>query len=130
MASSPRSRILIIDDEPLIGKTLQRRFGREHDVVALTDARDALALLDKGERFDVILCDLMMPHMTGMDFYEKVKDDYAEMAGKLVFFTGGAFTPRARSFLDEVTNPRLEKPLSFDALRKLLSELLTPSENE
>ena len=65
----------------------------------------------KGDRYDVILCDLMMPVMTGMDLYAEVVRVAPKLVGRLVFMTGGAFTPRARAFLESVSNPCLEKPL-------------------
>ena len=68
MAGSPApARILVIDDEPLIGVIVQRAL-RTLDVSACTDAHEALAAIRGGRRYDVILCDLMMPAMTGMAF--------------------------------------------------------------
>jgi PAS domain S-box-containing protein len=117
-----RGRILILDDEVHVGTALARALQREHDVVALVDAREALARLKAGARFDIIFCDLMMPHMSGMDFFQEVEQTLPEVAPSIVFFTGGAFTPRTQQFLDRVPNARLEKPPSLSALRELLRE--------
>jgi PAS domain S-box-containing protein len=117
-----RGRVLILDDEPQIGMALRRSLRNEHDVVSVTDAREALARLERGERFDVILCDLMMPEMTGMDFFAEVQRKIPQIAPSIVFFTGGAFTERAQTFLDTVTNPTLEKPPNLRKLRELLRE--------
>src|SRR5258708_4534491 len=67
----PRARILVVDDEIILGNALRRSL-REYDVVALANAKDALARISVGERFDFILCDIMMPELTGVDFYERV----------------------------------------------------------
>ncbi len=67
--------------------------------------------LVSGPAVDVVLCDVMMPKMTGMDVYEAVLARAPEIARRFVFLTGGAFTPRARSFLEGVSNPKLDKPI-------------------
>jgi CheY-like chemotaxis protein len=65
----------------------------------------------------VILCDLMMPDMTGMDLHADLVRRDPRVAERMVFLTGGAFTGDARRFLDEVPNARLEKPFDVGALR-------------
>jgi CheY-like chemotaxis protein len=117
-----RARMLVIDDEPRIGSVLQRALGREHDVVALQSARDALVRLNGGERFDLILCDMMMPEMTGMELFSELQQALPEVARGIVFLTGGAFTPRAQAFLDHVDNICLDKPLDLPRLRALVRE--------
>jgi CheY-like chemotaxis protein/anti-sigma regulatory factor (Ser/Thr protein kinase) len=123
--STPRrGRILIVDDDEMVGKVLQRLFKPEHDVTAFASAEVALERLIAGERFDVILCDLMMPIVTGMDLYEKLSAVVPDQAARIVFMTGGAFTPRSRAFLSEVTNLRVEKPFDSQRLRGLVNERL------
>jgi CheY-like chemotaxis protein len=87
----------------------------------VTEARQALARITKGERYDVVLCDLMMPVMTGMDLYAEIVRLAPKLVGRLVFMTGGAFTPRARAFLESVVNPCLEKPLDTGKLRSIIA---------
>jgi PAS domain S-box-containing protein len=120
--STRRAHVLVIDDEVLITQVVKRTLGREHDVVGLNSAEDALQLLRSGERFDIILCDLMMPQLTGMDFFAELSAFCPEQAARVVFLSGGAFTARAREFLDEVRNPRLEKPIDTAGLRALIHE--------
>ena len=118
--------MLIIDDEPLIGAALVRRLP-EHEVVTETSALAALARIRAGARFDLILCDVMMPEMTGIAFFAQLERDQPALAARVVFMTGGAFTPAAREFLDRVPNPRLEKPVDLHNVRALLSDRLRPS---
>ena len=115
-----RKRILIIDDEPLVSNAIARVLGDENDVDTCQNAREALDLLNADSRFDLILCDLMMPMMTGMDLYAEVVRIAPQVVGRMVFMTGGAFTPRARAFLESVSNPCLEKPLEMSKLRSLI----------
>jgi len=118
-----RGRILVVDDEPLVAKVVSRSLASDHEVIGLERSAEALALVRGGERFDVILCDLMMPEMSGIDFYRALCEYAPEQASAVVFLTGGAFTPRARRFLDEVPNRWLEKP--FDPVQ--LSSLVNSS---
>jgi PAS domain S-box-containing protein len=119
-----RARILVVDDEASVGRTIRRMLGDEHDVETTTDAAEALARIRAGERFDVILCDLMMPIMTGMELYSALASSSSEHAERMVFLTGGAFTPLARDFVDKVQNPHLEKPFALQTLRALVNERL------
>ncbi|MBI4955125.1 MAG: response regulator [Myxococcales bacterium] len=73
-------------------------------------AAAALARIAHGERFDAIVCDLMMPDMTGMDLHERLRAVAPDQVRVMLFLTGGAFTPRARAFLSSVDNATLEKP--------------------
>jgi nitrogen-specific signal transduction histidine kinase/CheY-like chemotaxis protein len=118
-----RGRVLVVDDEALVGRAVRRALA-EHDVVVETCARRALARLASDEPFGVILCDMMMPGMTGMELYAELAARRPRDAERVVFFTGGAFTPAARHFLDAVSNPRLEKPFDTNALRALVRQLL------
>jgi signal transduction histidine kinase len=110
-----RGVILVVDDEPMITKAMQRIFSAEHEVVAAGGAKEALDRIGSGERFDVILCDLMMPQMTGMDLHAELSSVAQEQADRMVFLTGGAVTTRARDFLAQTDRPCIEKP--FDAIR-------------
>jgi CheY-like chemotaxis protein len=113
-------RILVIDDELLLGRTLRLAFQDQHDVVVVTSGREALERLAHDRDFDLILCDLMMPDMTGMAVYERIVHQYPEVADRLVFMTGGAFTDAARNFLELHPNAQLEKPFEIARVEQLL----------
>jgi CheY-like chemotaxis protein len=119
-----RGRILVVDDEKVVATAVRRVLGDDHDVKVLTSAQEALRRISGGERFDVILCDLMMPVMTGVELHSELARTAPDQAACMVFLTGGAFTPRARAFLDEVPNPRLDKPFELSTLRALVQERL------
>jgi PAS domain S-box-containing protein len=121
---SRRGRILIVDDEPLVSQAIRRALQREHEVMALTSAREAHARLTRGEQFDLILCDIMMPEMSGIDLHEALARVSPTLAGRMVFLTGGAFTPRAREFLSNIKNPCVEKPFLPRDLQELVRSLL------
>ncbi len=115
-----RARILVIDDEAAVCRSVQRILGRHHQVTALTDGREALQRIGAGERFDLILSDLMMPDVTGMDIYASLSESTPEQAERMVFVSGGAFTDRAREFLQSVPNARLDKPFAMKELLELI----------
>jgi CheY-like chemotaxis protein len=102
---------------------LRRAFSSDYHVTCVGDGRRALERIRGGERYDVILCDLMMPEMTGMDLYLEMGRVAPEQVERMVFVTGGAFTPRAREFLERVPNARVEKPIDFQNLKLLLRNL-------
>jgi PAS domain S-box-containing protein len=116
-------KMLIVDDEPMILGALRRSFIADYHVTCVGDGRRALERINRGERYDVILCDLMMPEMTGMDLHAELTKLAPDQVERVVFVTGGAFTPRAREFLERVPNARVEKPIDFQNLRLLLRNL-------
>jgi CheY-like chemotaxis protein len=120
---APRARILIVDDDPGIGEIVRETLGRDHDVIATTSGGDALDLLDAAGPFDVILCDLMMPEMTGMQLHGEVTRRAPGQAARIVFMTGGAFTPRAQAFLTGAANSRLDKPFTPSELRAIVAQV-------
>jgi signal transduction histidine kinase len=122
-AAPRRARVLVVDDESMVVSVVARFLGDDHEIVPALAARQALELISRGPRFDVILCDLMMPHMTGMELHAKLLRSHPEQAKRMVFITAGAFTPRARVFLDSVPNPRLEKPFDPQSLRALIERV-------
>ncbi len=121
-AALRRGRVLLVDDDPMIGKVVRRILEAEHEVVTLTSASEALDRINAGEQYDVILCDLMMPLITGIEFHRRLATSFPAQAAGVVFLTGGAFTASARAFLDEVANVRMEKPFHIQNLRALVND--------
>ena len=123
-ARGRRGRILVVDDEKLLGTTIQRALGGEHEVTTVTSAREAYRLLSADAQFDVVLCDLMMPEMTGMELYADMLELAPDQAKRFVFMTGGAFTEDASRFLAQTSNLTIEKPLRASKLRSLVRDLI------
>jgi CheY-like chemotaxis protein len=108
-----RGRILVVDDDALVLRSLKRTLSGSHEVVEVVAASEALALCAGGQKFDLIISDLMMPNMTGMDLYRELSRVAPEQAAKMLFLTGGAFTAAAQQFLADTRKEHIEKP--FDA---------------
>ncbi|CAN5878298.1 hypothetical protein BH11MYX3_BH11MYX3_27250 [soil metagenome] len=113
-----RAKVLIVDDEVLITTALRRHLQGEHDVTVVNDPHEALSLLREGTTFDVILCDLMMPRMTGVQLYRELSSLAPAQAAAMILMTGGTIAPETDDHLDGV--PRLAKPFKLDELRMVI----------
>ena len=116
--------MLAVDDEPMLGAVIQRLLGQDHDMTVVTSAVQAVRLINDGQHFDIILSDLMMPEMTGMDLYDELKQSTPDQADKFIFMSGGAFTDRSRAFLARSSNEVIEKPFKGAELRQVVSRFL------
>ena len=119
-----RGRILLVDDDDYIAATLGRLLERNFDLAMTTRSAQARDWLLRGDRFDVILCDLLMPELTGMELHDQLLLAAPDQANRMIFLTGGAFTTQVRAFLDRVSNPRLEKPFELKSLLVLINARL------
>jgi two-component system NtrC family sensor kinase len=114
-----RARVLVIDDELKIGEVIVAMLSTRHDVVAVQDAQRAFDLLDGGQTFDVVLCDLMMPNIGGPEVFEAFTR-WPGMLPALVFMTGGAFNDEAAAFLKRAGRPVLDKPFTASELEAVI----------
>jgi two-component system, cell cycle sensor histidine kinase and response regulator CckA len=121
--AAPKRRILVIDDERLFASAVRRMLHGEHDVTLVESGREAIGML-ADQDFDVVLCDLMMPEVTGMDVFNEVQRSRPGYEERMVFMTGGAFTLAARQFLESVPNVRLDKPFTKDEIRAVVRRLV------
>jgi CheY-like chemotaxis protein len=112
--------ILVIDDEPRLLMVMRLLLEMHHRVVAVSSAHDALRRLAEGQRFDLILCDLMMPGMTGADFHLEVSTKAPEQADDIVFMSGGIISARVQEYLEQIPNLCLDKPFSEQTLLELI----------
>ncbi|AKF11673.1 PAS domain S-box protein [Sandaracinus amylolyticus] len=117
-------RVLVVDDEPTLGRLIQLLLSGEHQVHAVTSAEDAIACFDAGEQYDAVLCDVMMPRTSGPELHERVRAVWPDVASRFVFMTGGALTERSRHYLDASPQPLLDKPFSPDVLRHALRRVV------
>jgi PAS domain S-box-containing protein len=116
------AEVLVVDDEAAIGAILQRLL-REHTVTSVTSAKEALRMLSEGRHFDVILSDVMMPEMSGIGLYDELSQRFPTLLGRIIFISGGAFSPAAQAFLDSVPNAVLPKPFDPQRLRDAVQRL-------
>ena len=118
-----RARILLIDDEAMLRRAVRRMLEPIHTVVEAPTGREALTLLAGDDTFDVIICDLMMPELDGPSFYERIGALHPALLDRVVFLTGGAFTPRAKAFVATARPRVLEKPIATEELRSVIRQI-------
>jgi DNA-binding NarL/FixJ family response regulator len=117
------ARVLLVDDEELLAMALKLVLSDEFCVDAMTDAREALALLTSqtsGPAYDVVLCDVMMPAMNGVELRNRVHAVAPQQAARFIFVTGGICMPYVRALLESVPNACFEKPLDVSVLRETI----------
>ncbi|MEJ7733505.1 MAG: ATP-binding protein [Polyangiaceae bacterium] len=113
------AKVLIVDDEAHLGSALRRSLGG-HEVDVVRSGAEALRRLEQSG-YDMVLCDLMMPGMSGMQLFARIQRSWPSLAKRVVFMTGGAFTPETQAFLEEAPNARVLKPFDLGELRTLVS---------
>jgi PAS domain S-box-containing protein len=119
--------VLVIDDEPMIRSLVNRLLSGRFRVTGVDGVRAALAALNQGQDYDAILCDLMMPGESGIDFYGVVRRLYPDLLGRVAFITGGAVTPDTSKFLETAARPVLNKPFNSHTLLLFVEQLLAAS---
>lgn len=120
-----RPHVLVVDDEALIGRVLARALNQFADVEVAHSGAEALEIIanggSTGRGFDLVVCDVMMPEMSGPELFGRVKALDPATAGTFVFVTGGA-SPEEDASMKATGAPCMQKPLDVDAIRALLEE--------
>jgi signal transduction histidine kinase len=114
-----RARVLVVDDEAAILRAFKRVL-YAHEVLVASSGAEALQKLAEGGPFDAIFCDVMMPEMSGVELYQRIREHHPGQEHKIVFMTGGAFAEPAAQFIESVQNPKLKKPFTGTAARALV----------
>lgn len=125
-SSRDTPRLLIVDDEPMIRESLARAMTA--DVELAGGAQAALTLLREGHRFDLILCDLMMPGRGGRWLHAALRREFPELLPTFCVITGGAVEPEDARFLRERKPPLLRKPFSTDDVTAFVEAQLDANE--
>ena len=119
-APPPKRKLLIIDDEPAVGRSIARALKHVCDSTTVTGGAAALSRLAAGERYDLVLCDVMMPEMTGIELYEILRERHTNILARMFFMTGGVFSDEAADFLDALSTPPLQKPIDNEKLKSVM----------
>jgi CheY-like chemotaxis protein len=115
-------RVLLVDDEPHILRAYRRAL-RGHDIAVANDGAEALALIRASGGFDLVVCDVTMPAMNGVQLFERVRSECPALAARFVFATAGSTHGDAERFLASLPNRVLEKPFEVRVLRELVAAL-------
>jgi two-component system, cell cycle sensor histidine kinase and response regulator CckA len=121
--ATEKHAILAIDDDPNILSGLLKIL-RGHAITVCGSAAEALHKFENGDDFDLILCDVMMPAMSGVELYQAVAKRWPGREKRIALMTGGALTSQTRGFLEQNTNVVvLEKPFGLPAVQDCLQRL-------
>lgn len=115
-------RVLVIDDEPLISTMVRRILGEKFEVVTAVSGLDGLQVALEGA-FGAVVCDVMMPDMSGPEIYRRLVDADATSAGRFAFMTGGVFTAAEKAFLEGTGVPVLMKPFTRAELLEAIAHI-------
>jgi PAS domain S-box-containing protein len=124
-SAGPRRRLLLIDAEPAVGTSVRRLLQEAHEVESVQDVGMALKLLSRGERYDAILCDVVLPGMSGVDLLRELEQHEPGLARRTGFMTSGAFSTPSREVMASYSGELLEKPFEPERLRRFVQRLLT-----
>ena len=117
--------VLLVDDDKQLASALQWILADENFLVDVAfDGEEAL-LKVKAHDYDVVICDLKMPHLRGDQFYLKAREGRPDLADRFIFITGYATDPQVRHFLIENEVKFLVKPFPIAGLINCVRELLS-----
>ncbi len=120
--------MLLIDDDEAVLQSLGRLLAKRCDVTMAHDGSEGLAhILAPGARWDLILCDLKMPVMNGIELYRRVEGTAPQFVAAFVFLSGGATTPETFEFLSETRRLMLAKPADVQRIYALIAERVAAS---
>ena len=117
-------RVLVVDDEVAILRLVKRILGSAHEVMSASSAGEAASVIASSGPFDVVLCDVMMPDVSGVELFDQVAAVSPDQAARFVFATGGAFTPQTAGAIEASARPQIAKPYSPRALHQAVADML------
>jgi nitrogen-specific signal transduction histidine kinase/CheY-like chemotaxis protein len=128
---SARGRILIVDDDVAVGRTLRLALEEDHDITVVgsgSEALQALRAAPPGASYDAILCDLLMPGMTGGELFSIAREELPDAARRFIFMSGGYWAEGDSA--PASTQPVLEKPFNLDQVRQVLRDVVGRSQSQ
>jgi len=128
LPSIPSLAILLVDDELSLARALARLLRRDgHTVEIAANGRQALARLQE-HSYDLILSDWRMPELDGPGLYQALVQQYPHLCQRTVVFTGDTLSPEVHDFFAEYNVPRLTKPVTMAAVRRVIAQTLHAAE--
>jgi DNA-binding NtrC family response regulator len=125
---SPR-RVLVVDDEPGLRRTLERALRTQYEVVAVADPNSAYQMLGESI-FDLVLLDLRLPQMAGDTFFLAVVRRWPRLLGRVILMSGDPPSPQPDWPVELADCPVLHKPFSLDTLMTTVGQVLADQESE
>ncbi|MSP92202.1 MAG: hybrid sensor histidine kinase/response regulator [Myxococcales bacterium] len=127
VAEPARRRVLVIDDDRPVREALARALAVDHDVTEAGGGVEALERLRRGEAFDLVLCDLMMPDLSGAAVFAAVERELPEVAMRFAFVSGATLGEEDAGFATRMGARLLQKPVGPKRLREFVRRMLPAS---
>jgi CheY-like chemotaxis protein len=128
--TSVRPRILVIDDEPLLGQTIRLGLGDSLDVTCEVSGEAGLTRVLSDEDYAVVLCDLSLPDRHGSEIFAELSRSRPGLVSRFVVMTGGAVSEQARDFLDGHEGHVLTKPFTLKDVQAMVDQIVAGSARE
>ncbi len=119
-----QGRVLIIDDDPFVTRTLVRVLS-ELDCTVIHSGQEALERLRSESEFDVIICNLSMPGVSGAEVYTQASEFRPALAKRFLFLKGGAVADETLEFAESLDGRVLAKPVEATSIRTRVQNLLS-----
>lgn len=118
--------ILLIEDNLSFAQALAKLLRRSGATVDLADNGQRAVASLQARLYDVLLCDLRMPALSGPEFYTLLQEEYPHLRSRVIFFTGDSLGAESTAFLAQCGQPWLQKPFTAAALRHALQQVCLP----
>lgn len=119
-----KARILVVEDEPTVLQLIADVLREEgYRVETVVDSRQGLELA-RAHPYDLLICDLRMPHLDGRGFYGELAREKNPLQHRLIFVTGDTLAPKTVDFLRSCGLPYLAKPFLVDELKEVVARRL------
>lgn len=122
---SPKPRVLVVEDNEAVAEGLRMLLGRLYEVVVAVGGAEGLQVLASCDPFEAVLCDVMMPGVSGIELFRTLQDSSPDQARRVIFMTGGAYTEEADEFLQGIGNVQVRKPFNFGVLHQQLQRVIS-----
>ncbi len=114
----------MIDDEELLGQTIQLGLEGTMDVELETSGVKGLERLLSRENFALVLCDLSLPDLSGIEIFAQIEEQRPDFLPRFVVMTGGAVSNESHEFLERFQGPLLNKPFTLSQVEALVKKLI------
>lgn len=115
--------LLVVEDEPTVAQLISDVLRAQgHRVAIVLDSREGLSLAER-ENFDLVICDLKMPHVDGRAFYHTLMRKGNPLQNRIIFVTGDTMALQTMEFLEAYRLPYLAKPFLVDELKAAVEKV-------
>jgi CheY-like chemotaxis protein len=119
----PSLKVLIIDDNLSFAQALAKLLHRNGAIVDTANTGQRAVGYLRVHSYDVLLCDLRMPALTGPELYTLLREQYPHLLPRVIFLTGDTLGAESMAFLAQCGQSWLQKPFTAAALRRALQQV-------